>query len=199
MKEFLSIIKSASSSFSGKRLWALSCLLVGSSLAYGQVEGGAEQSEQRQRLAAELQRNRVALSEAKVLIDQSRLDEAEAAVMSMSRAQPDSVEYQLEGAQAWIQLVGSLVRDAKLMQTEPYVERALSRIEVALEMAKTNQQRATARLLAAHIEERYRGNIPAALAHYQAVVQLTPKAGSRASEAVERLTRIQEIANQRNR
>jgi len=197
MKEFLSIIKSAP--IARKWLWLVSCVLLGSSLAYGQVESVVGESEQRQKLAAELQRSRVALTEAKTLFNQSRLDEAEAAVMSMSRAQPDSVEYQLEGAQAWIQLVGSLVRDAKLVQTEPHVQRALSRIEVALKMAKTNEQRASARLLAAHIEERYRGNIPEALAHYQAVVQLTPKGGSRAREAVERLTRMQEIASQRTR
>jgi len=128
-------------------------------------------------------------AEAKVLAKAKNPRAAEEKLAELNASPPASARWHIETSQRLMRLADDLARDGARDAVPALVAQALQRLndaEAAARGANDVKAQANARATAGHLHERYRGDTAAALASYQAALQLDPTdKGTR--EALERL------------
>ena len=151
--------------------------------------------------AADIQRQtteRDAIGEAKALAAARNPLAAEQALTRLNRAPAGSARWHTETTQRLLAVAEQLAREGKPAGVSALVASALGHLDSTEALSKSAvtkeaqvkeaKARANAKYTAGFIHERFTGNLPAALASYQAAVELDPSAVV-AKEAFTRLQR----------
>lgn len=133
---------------------------------------------------------RSALDSAKTLARANNVAAAEQAILQSNRAKPDTVAWRMESSQRLVQVAERLGRDGQAASAAPLVNSALQHLVTAEQSARLARTKATLKIQAAFIQERYLGDRQAAIASYEAALRLTYDA--RAKEALDRLKSTEE-------
>jgi len=135
---------------------------------------------------ANLTDNRKSMDDAKTLAQGNNLAAAEQTLTALNRTKPNTAAWHMETAQRLMQTAEQLAREAHPANVAALVASALSHLDQADALTKDARVRAAAKTLAGFIHERYRADPAAALASYQAAVQLAPDSKN-AAEAADRM------------
>lgn len=129
---------------------------------------------------------RNALSDARTLAKANNTAAAEQALVALNRGKAGTSGYHRESASRLLQLAGDLSREAALTPSRTFIARAQEHLAEAIRLARKPEELAFAHMTLGSLHERYRGDLTAAIASYQAALQAMPKSAA-AQEAVQRL------------
>lgn len=129
---------------------------------------------------------RTALGTARTLAKANNTAAAEQALVALNRAKAGTSGYHRESASRLLQLAGDLSREAALTPSRTFVARAQEHLTEAIRLARKPEELSIAHMTLGYLHERYRGDLTAALASYQAALRAMPKSTA-AQEAVQRL------------
>jgi len=135
----------------------------------------------------DLTTSRTTVDNAKNLAKGNDATGAEQALTTLNLAKPNTAEWHMETAQRLMLTAEQLAREGQPASATALVNSALSHLTQADPLAKDAPTRAAAKTFAGFIQERYLANHTAALASYQAAVQLSPATATAAKEASDRL------------
>lgn len=134
------------------------------------------------------QRN--ALESAKTLARANNFGAAELAITQTNRAKPDTIAWRTETSQRLVQVVDSLAREGRGASAASLVNSALQHLATAEQGARLARTKASLKIQAAFIHERYRGDRQSAIASYEAALRLAWD--PRAKESLDRLKSVEE-------
>lgn len=130
---------------------------------------------------------RAGLGNAKALATANNLVAAEAALVPLNVAKPNTAAWRIETAQRLVHLADQLGREGQTRNVAALANSALQHLVQAELLATNVRSRVAAKSLAGFIHERYLANRAAALASYQAAAALSPTTALKAQEAATRL------------
>jgi hypothetical protein len=142
--------------------------------------------------------SRKAIGDAKALIKGNDLVAAEKKLTDANLSAPDTAAWSLETSTRLLQVAGELAREGTSKDKIPaVVVRTLQHLDTspATALGKGDgRSQAQAKALAGFIHERYRGDLPSAIASYRAAAKLDPDDPA-IRESLDRLERIEANLN----
>lgn len=128
-----------------------------------------------------------ARTEAKTLAKTGQLGAAEDVLAAQSKFQRGSDHWHFSTGQSLVRLATDLSREGKGTESRSLATQALQRFEQAAATTRDNRAKATFKAAAGHVNERFLGDTPAAIASYRAAVEANP--GDKGAR--EQLTRLE--------
>lgn len=142
------------------------------------------------------------ITDAKTLARTSTLEKTgeltrvENLLTALNEAKAGTAEWQMETAQRLVHLAEQMAREGKPQSIPKLIERALQQLEGVSRVGATAEARASAKVLAGFIQERYLADDDAAQESYRAAATLDPK-NAAASEKYQRVQRKLETKRER--
>ena len=145
-----------------------------------------------------VQKERLAFEQAKRLIDEGKVAEAELVLAANNMTKANTPEFHMETAQRLMIVSEQSARNGEPAQVMALATRALLQLEQSETFARDPEERASAKTLAGFIQERYLADPSAALRSYRSAVQLSPDKAKKAQESIDRLQKTEEIVREKN-
>lgn len=115
-----------------------------------------------------------ARTEAKTLAKTGQLAAAEEVLAAQSKFQRGTEQWHFSTGQALTRVAADLSREGKGAESRTLATQAIQRFEQAASAARDNRARATFKVAAGQVQERFIGDAPAAIASYRAAVAANP-------------------------